>query len=621
MCGIAGIAGENDRERAAVLVRAMAKRMVRRGPDGYGEHIENGIAMAMRRLSIIDLDHGGQPLTSRNGRVIAFQNGEIYNYRQLKRELSDRDYVFVTDSDTEVLAHGYACWGMTGVLERIDGMFALAILDVDAQTLHLARDRFGEKPLFYTDSGDRFAYASNLLCLATLPWVNPSIDLLSLDRYLALHYTPGERTIFSGMYRVLPGERLELSLRDRTISKHRYYTLPLGEKGSRVSASELEAKLQHAVISRLVADVPVGIFLSGGIDSSLVAAIAAEHSPGIHTFSMGFASNAHDESAYAKLVAESVGSTHHHFVFDEASFNELLPSAIEGLDEPLGDQALLPVYWLSREAAKVVKVVLSGEGADEVFGGYDYYRPSASPTWKQRIRAAWQRGAATPAPVTSTLIANGPPITPSGFPLLLDRHGRRMFLPIEEPEIDPWEHDLMARLDRAENSLQRATGADMLTWLPDDLLVKLDRMAMANSLEGRAPYLQPELVRSAMTGLRPLDRMAGTTSKVALRRLASHRLPPTICTRRKQGFVLPMRQWLHGWLRAHGGAAAYVHETNLLAVPTASIRGWLVEEERVGIGNERLAFALIALIEWLRHAQRSIEAVRFDYSTPMESRF
>jgi asparagine synthase (glutamine-hydrolysing) len=614
MCGIAGIAGEPERGRAAALVRAMAKRMVQRGPDGYGEHIDDGIAMAMRRLSIIDLAHGGQPLTSRNGRVIAFQNGEIYNYRQLKRELSERGYAFATDSDTEVLAHGYACWGISGLLDRIDGMFALAILDTEEQTLHLARDRFGEKPLFYADGGGRFAYASNLLCLATLPWAEPTIDLLSVDRYLALHYTPGERTIFSGIHRVLPGERLELSLRTRNVSKHRYYNLPLGEQRPRVSSRELEEQLKHAVVSRLVADVPVGVFLSGGIDSSLVAAIAAEHAPGIHTFSMGFASKAHDESVHAKLVAESVGSTHHHFLFDEASFGELLPGVIEGLDEPLGDQALLPVYWLSREAAKVVKVVLSGEGADEVFGGYDYYRPSASPTWKQRLRTAWQRGAASPAPVTSTLIANGPPITPSGFPLLLDRHGRRMFLPIEEPEIDPWEHDLMARLDRAEDSLQRATGADMLTWLPDDLLVKLDRMAMANSLEGRAPYLQPDLVRSAMIGLRPLDRMAGTTSKVALRRLAKHRLPATIGARRKQGFVLPMRQWLRGWLQSHGGAAAYVHETDLLAIPMETIRSWLVDQEHAGINNERLAFALIALIEWLRHAQRTLEAVRAEYS-------
>ena len=184
MCGIAGIIGEPDSDRAAQLARGMADRMLRRGPDGYGEHIADGVAMVMRRLAIIDLGGGAQPLTSRNGRVVVFQNGEIYNYRELKRELSACGHVFATASDTEVLAHGYVQWGIDGLLQHIDGMFAVAVLDADTHTLHIARDRFGEKPLFFSEAGDRFVYSSNLLGIATLPWIPPSLDLLSIDRYL-----------------------------------------------------------------------------------------------------------------------------------------------------------------------------------------------------------------------------------------------------------------------------------------------------------------------------------------------------------------------------------------------------------------------------------------------------
>ena len=373
MCGIVGLVDTKQPDFPDALLDAMRDVMRNRGPDGVGTFREGPIAMAMRRLSVIDLEHGWQPLYSRGGRVVAFQNGEIYNYRPLRSELESLGFLFATQSDTEVLAHGYAHWGIEGLLDRIDGMYAIAILDRDRRELHLARDRFGEKPLFYQAVPGRFAYASDLTALAALPWAGDApVDPLSLDRYLALHYVPGDRTILAGAQRVMPGERLRIPLDSLVPEKARYYRLP-ASVGSPISDEELSRLIEASVRSRLVADVPVGVFLSGGIDSSLVAAIAARENPHINTFSIGFPSAAHDESPHAREVARHIGSTHHEFVFDEGKFMELLPEVASALDEPLGDQATLPLFWLCREARKFVTVALSGEGADEIFGGYSYY--------------------------------------------------------------------------------------------------------------------------------------------------------------------------------------------------------------------------------------------------------
>ena len=552
MCGIAGILDLRQTPSPSLL-RELLAAIRHRGPDGEGTHFEPGVALGMRRLSVIDLATGDQPLAARGGRVLAFQNGEIYNYRALRRELEGAGCVFATQSDTEVLAQGFDRWGIDGLLARIDGMYALAVLDRDARVLHLARDRFGEKPLCYAAAGGRFAYGSDAGTLAALPWVGTALDPLSLERYLALHYVPGEATIFRNVRRVLPGERLEVPL-DAPVPKRVRYYVPALAAATELGDEALAAKVEHAVASRLVADVPVGVFLSGGLDSSIVAALAARHLPGVLTFSMGFASAAHDESEYARELAAAIGSRHHHFTFDDASFATLVPVVAAALDEPLGDQALLPVYWLAREARRHATVVLSGEGADEVFAGYGYYAPFAPrPGVVTTVKRAL--GAADPTAATR-LVDNAPPVTPSGFPLLTDTAGRARLLPGVTGRGDAWEADLCAWLASAHDPLQRATAADLATWLPDDLLVKYDRMAMAVSLEGRAPFLEPDLVAAALA-LPAAERMSGGETKVALRRVARRWLPERIHARRKQGFVLPMRAWIADWLDARGGAAGY----------------------------------------------------------------
>ncbi|MDO8444900.1 MAG: asparagine synthase (glutamine-hydrolyzing) [Deltaproteobacteria bacterium] len=617
MCGIVGLIDLSNKYSHPNVIRRLAATLENRGPDGYGEYIDGSVAMAMRRLSVIDLEHGWQPLKSLGGQVVAFQNGEIYNYKTLRKDLEEAGFVFESNSDTEVLAHGYAQWGIEGLLERIDGMYAIAILDRKRRELHLARDRFGEKPLFYCYKEGYFAYASTLLPLAALPWVDTAIDMLSLDRYLALHYVPGDRTIFKGIRRVLPGERLKVLLDHPVPERHRYYSIPLARPG-KVDDEELAVEIENAVVSRLVADVPVGVFLSGGLDSSIVAAIAAKHNPHIATFSMGFKSKSHDESIHAKYVARSINSTHHHFLFDSDNFKDLLPKVAAALDEPIGDQAMLPLYWLCREARQHVTVALSGEGADEVFAGYGYYSEFAQEkSFREKLSILLRRKTLRIGGHTR-LVYNSVSVTPSGFPLLSDPGDRERLIGKSYPEMDSWEKDLFSMLNNTFDPLQRATLTDMVTWLPDDLLVKYDRMAMAHSLEGRAPFLQPRLVELGLN-LPQHERMASGLSKIALRRVAKRWLPLDILERKKQGFVLPMANWLMQWFQDKGGVEAYFASREMPGVEMEKVMNLVQVDLKNGIHRERLVFALVLLFEWYKSFSGRLEELRKDCIAILQS--
>jgi len=595
VCGIVGLIDTVEGSVSPRLLETMRDVMIRRGPDGDGMFLEGVVGMAMRRLSIIDIETGGQPFFSRAGAVAAFQNGEIYNYRDLRRQLRDKGYQFISDSDTEVLAHGFAEWDADGLLDRLDGMYAIAILDQTRGELHLARDRFGEKPLFYTHTPGRFAYSSTLLTLAALDWVSDEIDGQSLDRYLALHYVPGDATIFKAIKRVLPGERLVVPLRDPSPRRHRYYTPRIGEQRN-VSDRDLAEIIEDAVCSRLVADVPVGVFLSGGLDSSVIASIAAKKQPHISTFSMGFDSESHDESRFAETVAKSIGSNHHHFLFDDESFRSLLPLVAASLDEPVGDQAQLPLYWLCQEARRHVTVALSGEGADEIFAGYDYYqRHLRATTWRDRFKQRLGGSGGGGGPVR--LIDNPEPLTPSGFPLLTDAAGRLQLTGANHAEITEWEQTLLSWLDRSADGLQRAAATDLTTWLPDDLLVKFDRVSMAHSLEGRAPYLAPMVVETGLA-LPQQEKMTEETSKVALRRVASRWLPPEILNRRKQGFVLPMGKWLAQWFEGQSSIREDFLARPVPGLDMAEVTRITKEDLSSGVRRERLLFAVLLLVEW-----------------------
>ncbi len=580
MCGIFGWIDPEMESMPAATLAGLRDLMHKRGPDGSGDFREGRIAMSMRRLSVVDLEHGGQPLKSEDGQVVAFQNGEIYNHADLRRELEAQGCRFQTASDTEALAHGFARWGMEGLLERLDGMYGVAIFDRQRRVLHLARDRFGEKPLYYARSGPRFAYSSHLLCLAALPWVDASIDVGALDRYLGVHYVPGDSTILRGVRRMLPGQSAAIPIDDPAPLLSRYYQPLLSPPRCPPSDDELADLIERAVVSRLMADVPVGIFLSGGIDSSILASVAARHHPGIATFSMGFSHPDFDESSKAERVARAVGSRHHRFEFNEESFLGLMPEVAAALDEPLGDQAMLPLYWLCREARKHVTVVLSGEGADEIFAGYGYYADAKGPEPRFLGLRSLQ--------------------TPSGFPLLTTAEERARLTGAPSAATDAWESRLLHWLEGANDPLQRATAADLGSWLPDDLLVKFDRMSMAHSLEGRAPYLEPRLAEAGLL-LPGAQRLARGVSKVALRRVGARWVPPVIAEAPKQGFVLPMEAWLRQWFESRGGPEEYFApggeasalDPTVAASIVADDLGWRVR-------RPRLLFALVAFVEWER---------------------
>jgi asparagine synthase (glutamine-hydrolysing) len=378
-----------------------------------------------------------------------------------------------------------------------------------------------------------------------------------------------------------------------------------------MSDAELADALEAAVRSRLVADVPVGVFLSGGLDSSLITAIAAQAQPGIMTFSMGFESATHDEAAHAQRVADHCGTRHHRFRFDANSFETLLPQVSGALDEPLGDQAALPLYWLTREARQHVTVALSGEGADELFAGYGYYRQFLGSgglvqRWGDRLRGRKP----TLAPELRRFIHNPTPVTPSGFPLLTDVAGREILTGRTAPGEDAWERDLIAWLDSSTDAHKRAMAADIGTWLPDDLLVKFDRMGMANSLEGRAPYLTPRLAELALRGADPYARMSLTDSKRALRRVAQRWLPRDILERPKQGFVLPMKDWLRAWFERRGGAAAYFSSRPVPQLDARAVAEAVDADIGEGIARERLLYALVMLAEWTAASRAQIARAR-----------
>jgi asparagine synthase (glutamine-hydrolysing) len=598
MCGIVGFVetdGSVDPGRLEVMNGSMASR----GPDGEGYYYSGcgRLGMGMRRLAIVDLSGGGQPLYSEDRQVVAMQNGEIYNHRDLRRQLEAHGHRFATGSDTEVLAHGYEQWGLEGLLARVDGMYAVAIYDRRRQQLHLARDRFGEKPLYYHAAPGRFVYGSQLLTVASYPGVDRGWDPEGLYWYLALHFVPGDGTVWRGVRKLRPGHHATVALATGACRIARYWRLD--EQQDRPCRPEeiLEA-LDHAVQSRLMADVPVGLFLSGGLDSSVVAALAVRHAPRVATFSMGFSSEAHDERPYAQQVARALGTTHQHFEFDGQSFQKLLPRVVAAMDEPVGDQAMLPLFWLCAEASRSVKVVLSGEGADELFAGYSYYPGAVSRRprigWWARLRR-WLRGR---APDARLLLETN--CTPSGFPLLTSEAERLALLGRKTaPGFGRWYPELLRHWENTADPLRRACLVDVETWLAEDLLMKFDKMAMASSLEGRAPYLSPRLAQAAFR-LPQAQKLTPDQNKKLLRAVADRLLPEAISRRPKQGFVLPMSQWLAGHFQEEAGARLF-REVDM-GLDREFAAHIVSEDLQRGVGRERLLYALLVLGSWAMQA-------------------
>jgi len=562
MCGICGIVSRAGTPVDPALIRAMTETMVHRGPDGEGELLQDGAGFGMRRLAIIDLAGGDQPLGNEDGSVQVVQNGEIYNYRELRRELIARGHELRSDSDTEVLVHLYEDLGPSFV-ERLRGMFAIAIWDAPRRRLMLARDRFGIKPLFYRDTGEQLSFASELTTLLQAAEGPARLDRDALNAYLAFNSIPAPMTVLEGYRKLPPGH--VLVLHDGAVSIERFARPGpgaldgVGDGAEGELVEQLIERLRDSVRAHLVADVPVGVLLSGGIDSALVTALAArEAGAGLQTFTIGFRERTFDESPRARLVAEAFGTDHHELVVDPDAV-ALLPRIVSALDEPLGDSSLLPTLLVSELAAGHVKVVLSGEGGDELFGGYETY---VADMLAARVGpfASLLRGPVERLPSSSRRVSLEYRakrfVRAAGLPPL-ERHlgWKEIFTAPVRQRLLAGGTDGLAdplagyRARYAETAgaepIARMQDLDLGLYLVDDLLVKLDRMSMSVSLEGRVPFLDEHVAEFALS-LPRRYRVRGNTKKRLLRMAAAKLLPAELSRGRKRGFSIPAAAWLRG---------------------------------------------------------------------------
>ena len=564
MCGICGVILRDGSSPDPDVLRKMNGTMTHRGPDSDGLLIDGPAGLAARRLAIIDLEHGDQPIGNEDGRVQVVQNGEIYNYRELRAELERAGHRFSTRSDTEVLVHLYEERGPDFVA-ALRGMFAIALWDASERRLMLARDRFGIKPLYYRARSDALSFSSELKALLAEPGCPRELDFDALESFLAFNSIPAPLTIFSGMRKLPAGHML---VRDRSGTQVVRYSRPRPAVAAAVRseseeqlAVELRDRLRDSIRAHLVADVPVGVLLSGGIDSSALTALAAEESSHpVSTFSIGFEEESFDELDAARLVAERYGTDHHELVV-RPDAAKLLPRLVEAFDEPFADSSAVPTYLVSQLAAGSVKVALSGEGGDELFGGYyTYVADQLASRLAPVVRAARplvERLPSSSAKVSfdyrAKRFARGAHLPP------LERHHawKEIFSPdvraeLTEPRpdrpVDPL--DLYrARFAETEGvePLSRLQDLDFGIYLVDDLLVKTDRASMAQSLEARVPFCDSAVAEFALA-LPTRLKVRGFGKKRLLRRAVAPLLPRSIVRARKQGFSIPLAAWLRGEL-------------------------------------------------------------------------
>ncbi|HTO24271.1 MAG TPA: asparagine synthase (glutamine-hydrolyzing) [Gaiellaceae bacterium] len=623
ICGIASPAGAPDPERLA----AMSAALVHRGPDSAGEHLDGPVALAARRLSIIDLAGGDQPIASEDGACVVVQNGEIYNFPELRRELERAGHSFRTNSDTEAIVHLYEEHGLD-FARRLRGMFAVAIWDARARRLVLARDRYGIKPLYYRHVDGELAFASELRALP-----RGEIDLDALEAFLAFNSVPAPYSIFRDVRKLPAGHTLVWEDGRVTIDRFaRPAPVELGdlrEDDEAELVEELRARLRESVRAHLLADVPVGVLLSGGVDSAALAAFAAQESRDrVRTFTIGFEERSFDERADARRVAERYDTDHHELLV-RPDPTILLPALADAFDEPFADSSALPTYLVSELAAEHVKVALSGEGGDELFGGYYTY---AADLLADRFAplARLARPAVERLP-TSTSKASFDYkakrfVRAAHLPPLERHHGwKEIFSPDARADLtgrrsafDPVDvyrvrYDETAGAD----ALARLQDVDFGIYLVDDLLVKTDRASMAHSLEARVPFLDPAVTNLAFA-LPARHKVRGLSKKVLLRKAVAPLLPREVVHGRKRGFSIPAAAWLRGDLEP------FARET--LSAGTLRRQGFfrpetvsrLIDDHVAGVEDQsRRLWGLLAFTLWYeRHVESEPPQLR---SARMES--
>jgi asparagine synthase (glutamine-hydrolysing) len=621
MCGIAGYVTRALGFDLNGALRGMASAIAHRGPDDEG-FFESGttdgeyrLGLAHRRLSIIDLSTGHQPMGNEDGSIQIVFNGEIYNFQGLRDELIERGHTFATHSDTETIVHAYEEWG-TACVERFNGMFAFAIWDAPRQRLFLARDRFGKKPFYFRQTADTLLFASEVKALLSFPGVVAKVDQAALWDYFAYRYVPAPATLFEGVRKLMPGS-WALWEAGRLVEQT-YYRPPDREIRESVAVSvdpvgEFLESLNHAVEKRMISDVPFGAFLSGGIDSSAVVGLMSRHSSlPVKTFSIGFAETTYSELAYAKAIAEQFHTDHHELTVSEGHIMEHLPALVRFRDAPVAEPSDIPIFLLAREAARTVKMVLTGEGADEFLGGYPKHvyeryvgRYQQLPGLLQHglfeplVRALPFRSRKTKLAVTNLGLSNCQERLPRWFGALTDAE-RSLLVAMPNPGVR--QQQIPSRFDTAagNSALRNILYFDQTSWLPDNLLERGDSMTMAASLEARMPFMDYELA-AFISRLPDNWRIRGQTTKYILRQAMKRLLPESILERPKVGLRVPVNEWFRGGMKDYlydhllgndSKTRGYFHRAALERILSEHVSGRQ--------NHEKLLWSLLNLEIWHR---------------------
>lgn len=596
----------------------MNATIVHRGPDGEGQHVDACVGIGMRRLSIIDLDGGWQPISNEARDIHVVQNGEIYNYQELRRELTALGHRFATQSDTEAIVHAYEQWGGRFFAQHLRGMFGIAIWDSRRQELWLARDRLGIKPLFYVHNAKGFAFGSEVKALLASPTVDPEIEPAALSEYLTFGSADVGRSFIKGINQLLPGCVLKLSVPSLDVAVERYWEFTFPESRTTMSQEEaeeaLDQRLRDAVKQHLIADVPIGAFLSGGVDSSAIVGLAAEQGAQLSTFSIGFHEQKYNELPFAREVAKKWACDHHEWVVTPDAV-QVVGKLVEHLDEPFADSSAIPTWYVSQLAAEHVKVVLSGDGGDELFAGYERFSIASRRLYLDSIPRLLRKFGAT----VGHLLPN---VFPGRYFLeyaALDRAARYAselcHFPVPQQaqllrtDFQPASLGVEHPLERAARTFREFQASDYLSrcmqldttrYLPMDILVKVDRMTMAHGLEARPPLLDHEFVEF-VAGLptewkfRPPNQ-----KKILLRKVARRVVPAHLMDRRKAGFSVPLQQWFSGPLLPMFEDTVLNNGRCLTYLRPAAIRD-LISQNRAGRRNYGLQLWSILMLElWLR---------------------
>ncbi len=545
MCGIVGFIDKKNKAEKETIIKKMADRIKHRGPDGEGYYVDSCIALGHRRLSIIDLDMGSQPMFNETEDVVVIFNGEIYNYLELKEELKNK-HTFKTNSDTEVLVHGYEEW-KNDLPKKLRGMFAFAIWDKKEKTLFCARDHFGIKPFYYYQQDETFLFASEIKSFLEYPNFKKELNVDILGPYLSFSFTPTTETFFKNVFRLDPG--CFLVYKDGNVKIERYYQIEFHpvEQNFSDTIEEISKCMEESVSYHMLSDVEVGSFLSSGIDSSYIVSLAKPDK----TYTVGYDNPKYDETLYAKDLAEKLHIKNINKKITKEEYLKIIPKVLYHMDEPSSDPASIMLYFVSQLASLDVKVVLSGEGADEFFGGYNNYREEVDLKWYNKIPYPLRHMAALFFKLLpefsgrNFVVRRGTKLENDyiGVNKVFSERERKKVLKVSDTIENKSLTAPIFKTVRDKDNIIKKQAIDIHFWLIKDILQKADRMTMANSIEGRVPFIDKEVFRVA-SHLTENDKVTKENTKVALRAAAKRVIPNASYKKKKLGFPVPLREWL-----------------------------------------------------------------------------